>query len=409
MANPARGRDDEDHLMKILFLYADEEYFWRNRLGLACQAKEQGFEVVLMAPFGGYRSEIEKEGIRMIPWNLSRKSVNPFRELPSLLEVTRAYRQERPDFVQHEMLKAIIHGGIAARLTGEIGSVNIICGLGTIFIRSDVKMAIMRRLVLLILSRVFRSPCAQVVFQNDANRDLLLKTYRVLRTEQAHVTPGNGVRIERFTPHPEPTGAPMVLLPGRMLWEKGIGEFVAAAEELHRKGIRARFVLVGAPDVDNPGCISEEQLRSWERSGAVEWWGLRSDMPAVYAQSTLVCLPSYYGEGLPNVLAEAGASARSVVVSDIPGCRQAVSHEVNGLIVPARDVGALSAAIERLLRDSELRRRLASMGRERAVKEFCHTVIVDQMLGIYRELLDGRWPSSKAATSEKRIDALAEG
>ena len=90
------------------------------------------------------------------------------------------------------MLKAIIHGGIAARLTGEIGSVNIICGLGTIFIRSDVKMAIIRRLVLLILSRVFRSPCAQVVFQNDANRDLLLKTYRVLRTEQAHVTPGNG-------------------------------------------------------------------------------------------------------------------------------------------------------------------------------------------------------------------------
>jgi glycosyltransferase involved in cell wall biosynthesis len=96
-------------------------------------------------------------------------------------------------------------------------------------------------------------------------------------------------------------------------------------------------------------------------------------------------------------------------VTDIPGCRQAVSHEVNGLLVPARDVGALSAAIERLLRDSELRRRLASMGRERAVKEFSHTVIVDQMLGIYRELLDGKWPSSKVASSEKRIDALAEG
>jgi glycosyltransferase involved in cell wall biosynthesis len=132
-------------------------------------------------------------------------------------------------------------------------------------------------------------------------------------------------------------------------------------------------------------------------------------MPAVYAQSTLVCLPSYYGEGLPNVLAEAGASARSVVVTDIPGCRQAVSHEVNGLIVPAKDVGALSAAIERLLRDSDLRRRLALMGRERAVKEFSHTVIVDQMLGIYRGLLDGEWPSSRAASFEKRIDALAEG
>src|SRR5437879_10612864 len=196
--------------MKILFLYADEEYFWRNRLGLACEAREQGFEVVLMAPFGCYRSEIEKEGIRMIPWNLSRKSVNPFRELPSLLEVIRAYRQERPDFVQHEMLKAIIHGGIAARLAGEIGSVNVICGLGTIFIRSDIKMAIIRRLVLLILSSVFRSPCAQVVLQNDANRDLLVKTYRVLRAEQAHVSAGNGDSIGRFTSHRAPTGKPAV-------------------------------------------------------------------------------------------------------------------------------------------------------------------------------------------------------
>jgi glycosyltransferase involved in cell wall biosynthesis len=394
--------------MKIFFLYADDTYFWRNRLGLACEVRDQGFEVVLMAPISKYRDEIEKEGIRVIPWNLSRKSVNPFRELRSLLEVIRAYRQERPDVVQHETLKAIIHGGIASRLTGEIGSVNVFCGLGTIFIRTDIKMALIRRILLLILSWVFRGPRAQAAFQNDADRELLQETYGTLRAEQSHVTPGNGVRVEKFTPQPEPQGTPIVLLPTRMLWEKGVGEFVSAAKELKDRGVSVRFVLVGAPDEGNPGCISEEQLRSWDRSGTVEWWGPRSDMPAVYAQSTLVCLPSYYGEGLPNVLAEAGASARAVVTTDVPGCRQAVAHEVNGLLVPVKDAKALSEAIERLLKDPELRRRLAAMGRERAVNEFSHAVIVSQMLGIYGELLKGKWPSPKRATAEQRASVLTE-
>jgi glycosyltransferase involved in cell wall biosynthesis len=388
--------------MKILYLYADDTYFWRNRLGLAGEAKKKGFDVVLMAPFGDYRSEIENEGIRVIPWNLSRKSVNPLREMRSFVEVLKIYRQERPDIVQHETLKAVIHGGMAARLSGEIRSVNILCGLGTIFTRPDIKMAILRRWVLRILSTVFRSPGAQVVFHNDGNRDVLLKTYGIVKAEQAHVSPGNGVRIERFTPQPEPNGAPIVLLPARMLWEKGVGEFVAAAMELRKKGISARFVLVGAPDPDNPGCIPEEQLRSWERSGVVEWWGPRNDMPAVYEQSTLVCLPSY-AEGLPNVLAEAGASARAVVTTDVPGCRQAVAHEMNGLIVPTRDARALGAAIERLLNDRELRSRLGAMGRERAVREFSHTAIVEQMLRIYSDLLEGKsGPASRFSETKAR-------
>jgi glycosyltransferase involved in cell wall biosynthesis len=393
--------------LKILFLYADDTYFWRNRLGLASAAKDQGFEVVMMAPIGNYRSEIEKEGVRVIPWNLSRRSMNPLRELRSFLEVIHIYRRERPDIVQHETLKAIMHGGMASHLTGRIPSINVICGLGSIFTRSDLKMGIIRRVVLRILSAIFNSPSAQVVFQNDNNRDLLLKT-RTIRAEQAHVTPGTGVGVDRFTPQPEPEGTPIVLLPSRMLWEKGVGEFVAAAKDLREKGVLGRFVLVGAPDPDNPGCISEDQLLSWDRSGIVEWWRHRDDMPTVYSQATLICLPSYYGEGLPNVLAEAGASGRAVVTTDVPGCRQAVSHEVNGLLVPARNSKALSAAIQRLLDDTELRRQLGSMGRERAVREFSHAAIVHSMLGIYRDLLEGKWPTSGRTASERKTGSLTQ-
>lgn len=389
--------------MRILFLYADDTYFWRNRLGLACEMRDQGFDVVLMAPVSNYRSEIEKEGIRVIPWKLSRRSINPFRELPSFLQVLKVYRRERPDIVQHETLKAIIHGGVAARLSREIPSVNIICGLGAIFMRSDIKMSIIRRVLLRILSTVFSSPTAQVVFQNDHDRELLVSA-NVVKSEQSHVTPGNGVRIERFTPQPEPEGIPIVLLPGRMLWEKGIREFVTAAKHLRTIGISARFVLVGARDPDNPGCIPEEELLSWERSGIVEWWRNRSDMPSVYAQSTLVCLPSY-GEGLPNVLAEAGASGRAVVTTDIPGCLQAVTDGQNGLVVPVRDPERLGAAIQRLLEDQDLRRRLGTIGRQRAVQEFSHARIVEQMMSIYRGFLDEQWPEPTSSAESSNANA----
>src|SRR5271170_3764721 len=160
--------------MKILYVYADDTYFWRNRLGLACEARDQGFEVVLLAPVSQYRSEIEKEGIRVIPWKLSRKSINPFRELLSFLQVLKVYRRERPAIVQHETLKAIVHGGMAARLTGEIPSVNVICGLGAVFMRSDIKMSIIRRVLMRFLTRVFKSPTAKVVFQNNYDRQLLV-------------------------------------------------------------------------------------------------------------------------------------------------------------------------------------------------------------------------------------------
>jgi glycosyltransferase involved in cell wall biosynthesis len=392
--------------MKILFLYADDAYFWRNRLGLACEMRDQGFDVVLMAPISNYRSEIEREGIRVIPWGLSRKSINPFREFSSFLQVLWVYKRERPDIVQHETLKAIVHGGMASRLGREIPSVNIICGLGAVFMRSDIKINVIRRVLLRVLSTVFSSPNAEVVFQNDHDRRLFVDA-GVVTSEQSQVSPGNGVRVERFTPQPEPEGVPIVLLPGRMLWEKGVGEFVAAARSLRERNVPARFVLVGARDPDNPGCIPEEELLSWERSETVEWWRDRADMPSVYAQSTLVCLPSY-GEGLPNVLTEAGASGRAVVTTNIPGCLQAVTDGENGLVVPVRDPESLAAAIRRLLEDRDLRRRLGTTGRRRAVQEFSHARIVSQMLGICRNLLDDKWPehTSSAASSKAGAEAF---
>jgi glycosyltransferase involved in cell wall biosynthesis len=159
------------------------------------------------------------------------------------------------------------------------------------------------------------------------------------------------------------------MLAGRMLWDKGIREYVEAARLLRRDGVPARLVLVGEPDAGNPASITREQLQAWEASGEVEWWGFRADMPSVFRQVNIVCLPSYR-EGLPTTLIEAGACGRAVVATDVTGCRDAVRDGITGLLVPAKDAAALAAGLMVLLRDPSLRRKMGEAGRKMAVNEF---------------------------------------
>jgi glycosyltransferase involved in cell wall biosynthesis len=190
-----------------------------------------------------------------------------------------------------------------------------------------------------------------------------------------------------FTHEREPLTAPLiVVLPSRLLWEKGIGEFVEAAKSLKTQGITARFALVGEPDPGNPSSVSAAQLRAWDAEGVVEWWGWRSNMETVIRESHIVCLPSY-GEGVPRVLIEAAASGRPIVTTDAPGCREIVRHGVNGFLVPQRDIPALTNALRVLLVNGTLRAALGQNGREIAVKEFSIEKVTRETLDVYRNLL----------------------
>jgi len=196
---------------------------------------------------------------------------------------------------------------------------------------------------------------------------------------------------KEFVPAIEkPDGVPVVVLPGRMLWDKGVREFVEAARMLRSAGVIARFVLIGAPDNGNREAISVAQLDAWTGEGSVEWWGHRRDMAAVLAGATIVVLPTY-GEGLPKVLLEAASVGRAVVATDVRGCREVVRPGVNGLLVPPRDSAALAQAIERLLIAKELRARFGEAGRRIAETEFAEPVVIKQTLAVYHDLLDGRY------------------
>jgi glycosyltransferase involved in cell wall biosynthesis len=163
---------------------------------------------------------------------------------------------------------------------------------------------------------------------------------------------------------------------------------VAAAELLKRRGLGARFWLVGDPDPGNPASVDEASLSAWRSEGTVELLGHRNDIARVFAQASIVVLPSYYGEGVPKVLLEAAACGRAVVTTDMPGCRDAIEAGVTGLVVPPRDSVALADAIQRLLDDGELRARMGCAGRQLAEREFSIEYVIAAHLALYRELMD---------------------
>jgi len=369
---------------KLLFLVTEDWYFASHRLPLAVAAKQVGFEVAVACRVGRDRSRIEASGIRVLPLaKLRRESANPLSVLAAISEIMTLYRRERPDIVHHVALKPVLLGSVAARLAGLPRMVNAVAGLGWLFTSRSLGARLLGQLI----AQVFRLLLnrGQVIVQNPDDQNFLQRLG--VHADHLHLIRGAGVDIHAFAPRPEPEDRPLVILASRLLWNKGVGEFVDAARELHKQGIQARFALVGEPDYANPAAISKSQLAEWQCEGAVEWWGRRDDMPRVMAQTNVVCLPSYR-EGLPKVLIEAAAAGRPIVTTDAPGCREIVRDGENGLLVPVKSVEPLAAALRRLIEEPELRARMGQRGREIAVAEFSMQKVNTETLAVYQDLLN---------------------
>jgi glycosyltransferase involved in cell wall biosynthesis len=368
-----------------------DSFFLSHRLAVARGARDAGMEVVVAAGDSGSARAIEDEGFEFVSLPVARGVLNPLSEARTFTFLLRLYRRLQPALIHHSTVQPVIYGSIAARLGSGAAVVNTVSGLGYAF-TSDHRTAKALRPVLRWLWRIALShPQSRTIFQNPDDRADFIRM-GLVREGATVLIRGSGVNCTEFARVPEPEGVPVVVLPGRMLWDKGVREFVAAAGMLRSAGLIARFVLFGAPDYGNREAIPAAQLDAWNRDGPVEWRGHQRDMPAALAGATIVVLPTY-GEGLPKVLLEAASVGRAVVATDVRGCREVVRPGVNGLLVPPRDSAALAQAIERLLIAKELRARFGEAGRRLAETEFAEPVVVKQTLAVYRELLDGRWPS----------------
>jgi glycosyltransferase involved in cell wall biosynthesis len=371
---------------RLLFVVTEDWYFVSHRLPLAAAALRAGFRVAVATRVQDHAAPVVDAGIELIELTrLRRSSLNPLLEAAAVAELTGVLRRWKPDLVHLVALKPVLYGSLAARLAGAAARVNALAGLGFVFVQERTLARLLRPLVKLAFRWTLGGERTVTIVQNPDDRDLLVRE-RLVEASHLRLIRGSGVDLHRFAETEPPQGPPIVLLMSRMLWDKGVGEFVEAARQARARGADARFVLVGDPDPENPAAIPRETLNAWAGSGAIEWWGQRNDAPAVLAQARIVVLPSYR-EGLPKVLLEAAASGRPMVATDVPGCREVVEPGVTGLLVPARDSGQLADAILQLLADPERCRQMGRRARQLAEREFGVEVVVTRTLGVYREIL----------------------
>lgn len=376
MASGTTGRG------KLLFLVTEDWYFVSHRLPLAIAAKRSGYDVSVATRVRAHGKQIVDAGLRLIPFENSRGGMNPLAEFLTLARLASLYRRERPDLVHHVAIKPVLYGSIAARLVGKPRVVNALAGMGWLFSSSEGLARRIQPLVRWVLARLLSSGLTIVQNPDDARTLLQMN---VPRSKIRRIA-GSGVDLEDFCVLPEVEGVPIVVLPARLLWDKGVGEFVAAARLIKESGIPARFVLAGRPDEASPSAVPASQISEWAEEGIVEYLGWVGNIPGLFAESHIVCLPSYYGEGIPKSLIEAAAAGRCIVTTDMPGCREIVHHGVNGLLVGPKDSTGLAAALIQLIQNPELRRRMGAAGRSRVEQEFGLDSVIRQTLEVYNEI-----------------------
>jgi glycosyltransferase involved in cell wall biosynthesis len=383
---------------KLLYLVSEDWYFVSHRLPLAVAAREAGFDVSVAARVASHGEIIEDAGLSLFPIAIARSSLNPARELRTMSEIAALFAREQPDLVHNVAVKPVIYGTRAARRAGVKGIVNALMGLGWTFSSESAKAQALRPFIAAALHNALSVPNARTIVQNSNDATLVAERQLAPR-DTIRLIRGSGVEPGVYSTEEPPAGVPLVILPARLLIAKGVREFIAAAALLKEQGVAARFALVGEPDTENPAAITREEILDAVVAGHVEHWGWRQDMPQVFAKASLVCLPTFYGEGVPRALIEAAASARAIVATDVPGCREIVRHGENGWLVSPRDVDALATALRQAIAQPGLCAELGMRGRRLVEREFSLDVVIRDTLAVYAELVT--MPVPRAASDRE--------
>jgi glycosyltransferase involved in cell wall biosynthesis len=371
--------------VKILLFANTDWYLYNFRLDLAQTLRANGNEVVLVSPGGAYASRLQELGFRWVCFPMTRRGLNPLIEFSAILRLFSLYLQEKPDLVHQFTIKCVLYGSMACFMLGIHSVINSVDGLGYVFTQTKKNRLWLQGFIKLIYWVVLRP--TWVIVLNPDDEHFFIKNHLV-NPDRIVIIQGSGVDTKKFSPRSEMTGIPLTILPARLLWEKGVGEFVEAAQQIKKAGIISRFALVGDIDQGNPASVQVAQLREWEKEGVIELWGMKENMADVYAQASIVCLPSYR-EGLPKTLIEAAACGRPIVATDVPGCREVVRQGQNGLLVEARNVNELVEALSNLIKNPNIRTTMGACGREIAVEHYSAERIIPQILAVYKSCKPG--------------------
>lgn len=370
---------------KVLFIFTEDWAFSALFLDRAVAAREAGFDVAVHVRCTTHREIIEREGLRVIPHNISRSGTNPVSALWSIFKVVKVFLDFKPNIVHLIAIKPIVLGSLASFFYRDAKIINAPVGMGYMFASNDLRARILRPVVRMMLGALLGRRQATTIIENSDDLGTLVEG-GFLNRNQIVLIRGTGVNLEVFKSSPELEGNKVVVLIARMLIDKGVFEFVESAKAIKKTHPDVEFWLVGDVDPGNPGSLTSQQLQDWATSGVIKWLGYRNDVPDILKQCHIVCLPSYR-EGFGKVFVEAGATQRAVVATNVPGCREAVEDGRNGLLVPPKNVEALTAALTRLLDDDELRLKMGAEGRKRAENEFSSVTINSQTIAVYQQVL----------------------
>jgi len=372
---------------KLLYVVNIPRFFLSHRLPLALAARAEGFDVQVAASDADPEAaeRITAAGLPFHPLPLSQHGLNPLRELRTLLALQRLYQRLEPDLLHHVSIKPVIYGGIAAKLSRRRSVIQAMSGLGYLHVSEQRRARLLEKLSRPAFKFALAGAGTRMIFQNPDDRQVFV-TRGLIPPNKSLVIRGSGVDEREFSPRPEDSASlPVVLFAGRLLWEKGVGEFVEMARRLQG---RARFRVVGYEERTSPSNVPAAQLQAWHEAGIIDWRGQQYDMARVFGECNIVCLPSTYGEGVPKALIEAAACGRACVTTDTPGCREIVRHNVNGLLVPPRDLDALTEAVQQLIDDPDRRQSFGMAGREIVLQEFTLRRVAEETIALYRTLLD---------------------
>lgn len=375
--------------MKTAMFVANTSWFLYNfRLDIMLHMQRLGFKVLAIAPHDQYTKKIEKNSIKVIDIKIDRKGKNIINDLFFVIKLRKIYKTYNPMVIHHFTIKPSIYGTIAARLTKVPRIANSITGLGHVFIEKGLTQS----LVKFLYKAAFSSRKVRVIFENPDDMELFLSN-NIIQKKQAFLIFGNGVDSESFAIENPEIKTPtdfykenkeiIFSLFARMIWNKGIREFVDAARIVNEHKKNIKFYLFGSVDEGNPASVSRDWLTQVAKESFIFWFDQVEDVKPYMKFTDVVVLPSAYKEGVPQALIEAASMSKPIITTNVSGCREIVKNNKNGLIVPPNDSKSLAEAMIKLAEDKDLREMMGKFGRKLMLEKFDARIVIEKTKEVY--------------------------
>ena len=377
-------------MKKIAFIANSCWYIYNFRLSLLKELSATDNRVIIIAPKDNYTKILIDLGYEVYSWKLQRSSLNPFKEINSILNLMDILESKSPDLIHNFTIKSCLYGTIAAKFRKISVVVNSITGLGPLFINNSLKIRLIRLILYPIYKFVFNYKNAYTIFQNKYDQKFFLDFRIIKNLKKSFLIEGSGVDIELFKPIKDTNSGfnntLKLLFPSRLIREKGIIEVLDAHKSLIKKGENIHLLIAGEIDKGNRSSLLNEQKKSLVTNKNIKILGHRSDMKNIYSQSDIVILPSWR-EGLSRSLIEAGAMEKPIITCDVPGCREIIDHGINGILVPLKNAKAIELAIIFLIRNQNIAKQYGRKIRLKVKERFDIRIINQKTINVYKKTL----------------------